>query len=138
MPHDAHPDGAAAIDLLGQMARARDRAQEDPFGNPVLSVALAISRQMDEGELTVAQVAALIRELRDAAFAGRARRLASYVGLRDPGQAGKTFQGLAARLVRPDPADSPVQLAQFRASVERSRFAAVFTAHPTFGHRARA
>jgi phosphoenolpyruvate carboxylase len=132
MPHDAHPDGAAAIDLLGQMARARDRAQEDPFGNPVLSVALAISRQMDEGELTVAQVAALIRELRDAAFAGRARRLASYVGLRDPGQAGKTFQGLAARLVRPDPADSPVQLAQFRASVERSRFAAVFTAHPTF------
>jgi phosphoenolpyruvate carboxylase len=132
MPHDVHPDGAAAIDLLGQMARARDRAQEDPFGNPVLSVALAISRQMDEGELTVSQVAALIRELRDAAFAGRARRLANYVGLRDPGQAGKTFQTLAARLVRPDPADSPVQLAQFRASVERTRFAAVFTAHPTF------
>jgi len=134
MADDLHPDSSAAIDLLSQMARARDRAQEDPFGNPVLTVALAISRQMDDGELTVSQVAALIRELRDSAFAGRARRLAAYVGLRDPGRAEHVFAALAARLVRPDPADSPVQLAQFRASVERTRFAAVFTAHPTFAH----
>jgi phosphoenolpyruvate carboxylase len=134
MPNDVHPDSSAAIDLLSQMARARDRAQEDPFGNPVLAVALAINRQMDEGELSVSQVAALIRELRDAAFASRARRLASYVGLRDPGHAGAWFHRLAARLVRPDPADSPVQLAQFRAAVERTRFAAVFTAHPTFAN----
>ena len=38
------------------------------------------------------------------------------------------------RLIRPDPEDSPVRLAKFRAEVERTRFAAVFTAHPTFGH----
>jgi phosphoenolpyruvate carboxylase len=136
MPNDAHPDSAPAIDLLSQMARARDRAQEDPFGNPVLAVALTISRHMDEGELGLAQLAALIRELRDSAFEGRARRLAAYVGLRDPTQAGATFRALAARVVRPDPADSPVQLAQFRADVERTRFAAVFTAHPTFAHAA--
>jgi phosphoenolpyruvate carboxylase len=80
MPHDAQPDNVAAIDLLGQMERARARAAEDPFGNPVLAVALSISRQMDDNELTEAQIAALIRDLRDAAFAGRARRLASYVG----------------------------------------------------------
>jgi phosphoenolpyruvate carboxylase len=132
MPHDVHPDSSAALDLLSQMARARDRAQEDPFGNPVLSVALAINRQMDEGELTLSQVAALIRELRDSAFAIRAKRLAAYVGLRDPAQAATIFRALAERLVRPDPADSPVPLAQFRAAVERTRFAAVFTAHPTF------
>jgi phosphoenolpyruvate carboxylase len=39
---------------------------------------------------------------------------------------------LAARLIRPDPADSPVPLAAFRAAVEKPRFSAVFTAHPTF------
>ncbi|HTZ69416.1 MAG TPA: phosphoenolpyruvate carboxylase [Acetobacteraceae bacterium] len=136
MPHDAFPESTVALDLIGQMARARDRAQEDPFGNPVLAVALAISRQMDEGELTASHLAALIRELRDSAFAARARRLAAYVGYREPGEAVRKFQSLAARLVRPDPSDSPVQLAQFRADIERTRFAAVFTAHPTFANPA--
>jgi phosphoenolpyruvate carboxylase len=134
MPNDAALGDSAAIDLLAQMARARDRAQEDPFGNPVLAVALTISRHMDDGELSLAHIAALIRELRDDAFAARARRLAAYVGLRETGQAAERFASLAARLVRPDPADSPVQLAQFRAAVERARFAAVFTAHPTFAN----
>ena len=35
-------------------------------------------------------------------------------------------------LLRPDPNDSPVRWAEYRALVERPRFAAVFTAHPTF------
>ena len=39
---------------------------------------------------------------------------------------------LAQRLLRPDPNDSPVRWAEYRALVERSRFAVVFTAHPTF------
>ncbi len=41
-------------------------------------------------------------------------------------------RALAARLVRPDPEDSPVPWRDFRAAAERPRFAAVFTAHPTF------
>jgi phosphoenolpyruvate carboxylase len=134
MPNDAQPYNKAAIDLLAQMERARARASEDPFGNPVLAVALAISRQMDEGELTEAQIAALIRDLRDSAFAGRARRLGAYVGFGAGAAAATAWRTLAARLVRPDPEDSPVRLAKFRAEVERPRFAAVFTAHPTFGH----
>lgn len=132
MPNDAQPDNLAALDLLAHMERARARAAEDPFGNPVLAVALSVSRQMDEGELTEAHLAALIRDLRDSAFAGRAQRLATYVGY-TPGEP-TTYHALAARLIRPDPEDSPVKLAKFRGEVERSRFAAVFTAHPTFGH----
>ncbi len=77
-------------------------------------------------------MAALIRHLRDDAFAARARRLAAYVGGTDPAQAAAGLALLAARLIRPDPDDSPVPLAGFRAAVERPRFAAVFTAHPTF------
>ena len=50
----------------------------------------------------------------------------------DEADARAKFAALAARLVRPDPDDSPVPFRLFAASVERCRFAAVFTAHPTF------
>jgi phosphoenolpyruvate carboxylase len=100
----------------------------------VLAVALAINRQMDDGELSEAQIAALIRDLRDAAFASRAQRLAAYVGYVGPDSVRAAYEALAKRLIRPDPEDSPVKLAKFRADIERTRFAAVFTAHPTFAH----
>jgi phosphoenolpyruvate carboxylase len=134
MPDASPPEFDTADELLALTERARARAEEDPFGNPVLAVALAISRMMDEGELTEPQIAALIRDFRDRAFAGRAARLGTYVGV--SGTQDAAFATLASRLVRPDPDDSPVMLAAFRASVERTRFAAVFTAHPTFANPA--
>jgi phosphoenolpyruvate carboxylase len=134
VPHDVAPDPSVADDLLRLTERARARAEEDPFGNPVLAVALAISRLMDEGELSPPRVAALIRQLRDTAFAARARHLAAYVGGTDPAHDLQELGDLARRLVRPDPEDSPVPLRGFRASIERPRFAAVFTAHPTFAN----
>ncbi len=134
MQQFADRDSAAALaqDLLALTAQMRERHDEDPFGNPVLTVALAISRRIDRGELAEADIEALVRHLRDTAFHDRAGRLAGYVGGTDPAATAAAFATLAARLVRPDPADSPVPLATFRALVERPRFAAVFTAHPTF------
>jgi phosphoenolpyruvate carboxylase len=49
MPDAAQHDFTIGDDLLAMTERARARAEEDPFGNPVLAVALSISRQMDEG-----------------------------------------------------------------------------------------
>jgi phosphoenolpyruvate carboxylase len=131
---DAQPDRGAALarQLLGLTARFGARADEDPFGNPMLLVALAISRRIDTGELSEADVDSLIRHLRDAAFADRARRLAAYVGGVDTAANDATLDRLAQHLLRPDPNDSPVRWAEYRALVERTRFAAVFTAHPTF------
>jgi phosphoenolpyruvate carboxylase len=123
---------ALARELLSLTTRMRERHDEDPFGNPVLSVSLAISRRIDRGKLTAEEIEALVRHLRDAAFADRAKRLAAYVGGTDRGSNEAALTSLAERLVRPDPNDSPVPLATFRALVERPRFAAVFTAHPTF------
>ena len=74
-------------------------------------------------------VARMVARLATDAAAERARRLAAYVGL---GAGGDGLAALAARLVRPDPEDSPVPFAAYRDAVERPRFAAVFTAHPTF------
>ena len=119
-------------DLLGLVSHLRERHDTDPFGNPILSAALSISRQMDAGELDVDAIADLAALLRDAAFDDRADRLSGYLGGIGLERNEAALDAIAARLVRPDPADSPVPLAAFRASVERTRFAAVFTAHPTF------
>ena len=122
------PEGLAQA-LTDAVAAARDRAREDPFGNPVLLVALAISRQLDRGGMDLDQVGGLVRLLRDRAFAGRAVRLAGYADR--PGR-DDALGTLARRLARPDPLDSPVPFAAFSDACRRTRFAAVFTAHPTF------
>jgi phosphoenolpyruvate carboxylase len=134
MPNDAMPDPVAVLaeDLLDLTARLGARANEDPFGNPVLLVALAITRRIDQGALSIANIEALIRHLRDAAFNDRAGRIADYVGGIGTAANDASLVRLAQHLLRPDPNDSPVRLAEYRALVERSRFAAVFTAHPTF------
>ncbi len=131
---DAPFDRAEPIaqELLELTARTTARAEEDPFGNPVLLVSLEISRRIQSGALDDDTIAALIRHLRDMAFADRARRIADYVGGIDVAAHMAVLKDLAQRLLRPDPNDSPVRWAEYRALVERSRFAAVFTAHPTF------
>jgi phosphoenolpyruvate carboxylase len=123
---------ALASELLALTTRTRETAEADPFGNPVLSIALAVSRRVDQETLTFDHIEDLVRHLRDAAFADRAVRIAAYVGGVDAAANRAAMAALAERLVRPDPADSPVPLATYRAAVERARFAAVFTAHPTF------
>ncbi len=126
------PEGPLAQELLDLAARTGARAGEDPFGNPVLLLALAINRRIDSGELNDATTGALIRYLRDAAFADRARRIADYVGGIDIAAHTAILRDLAQRLLRPDPKDSPVRWAEYCSLVGRTRFAAVFTAHPTF------
>ena len=134
MPDLAPPDPATALaqELLDLTARLGARVEQDPFGNPVLLVALAITRRIDQGNLDLTAIAALIQHLRDTAFAARADRLAAYVGGVDTTANDAALRGLAETLLRPDPNDSPVRWAEYKDLVERSRFAAVFTAHPTF------
>jgi len=142
--------GAEALAELTALAREMTQRQAaDPFANPVLGMALAVSRRLDDGSLDLDQLEALVRRLRDQAFEARAARLGAYAsgGASNPGPGGGTgteppterpvepqarFRQLAERLIRPDPLDSPVPLAAFRAAIERIRYAAVFTAHPTF------
>jgi phosphoenolpyruvate carboxylase len=118
--------------LLLLIEDARARGNTDPFGNPMLTVALFITRFLDHGEVDYATLGDLVRTLRDQAFVDRATRIGGYVGGTALAANRAALASLAARLVRPDPNDSPVPFAQFRAGVERTRFAAVFTAHPTF------
>ena len=113
-------------DLIAQAHAARERVHQDPFGNPVLDVALAVSRLLDDGALGFDEIGALIRQLRDQAYRDRAARLAQYVGGTAPEASQSAFATLAARLT------TSASVPAFLASVGRIRFTAVFTAHPTF------
>jgi phosphoenolpyruvate carboxylase len=124
--------GPLTQELLDLTARITARAGEDPFGNPVLLVSLAISRRIAASTLNDGDIRDLIQHLRDAAFVDRARRISDYVGGTDRAAHDAVLHELARRLLRPDPNDSPVRWAEYRALVARTRFAAVFTAHPTF------
>ncbi|RVT92018.1 phosphoenolpyruvate carboxylase [Rhodovarius crocodyli] len=113
-------------DLLTRLHATREAADQDPFGDPVLAIALSISRRLDDGRLDLDKVAGVIQSLADAAAGDRAARMRAYVG------PASDFRDVAERLIRPDPDDSPIPFARFREALEHPRFAAVFTAHPTF------
>lgn len=121
---------ALAQDLLGAVAQARIDAQEDPFGSPVLRVTLWLTRRMDRGELTLEAALELVRHLGREALRERAVRTADYVGLSEDGDA--ALVALAERLAQAA-ASTGTPFESFEAMVARARFAAVYTAHPTFG-----
>lgn len=130
IPPGPAPDLMA--ELLALMVRAIERSAADPFGNPVLSVSLDISRMIDAETLTEEAIGELVRRLRDAAFTDRAARIGAYVGGTSVEANDAALVELANGLYCPDPNAGPVAWEQFRTSIERTRFAAVFTAHPTF------
>ena len=94
------------------LAAARSRAAADPFGNPVLAAALAISRLLDEGALDESGLTAAIATLRDAAAADRAGRLAAYVGGTDPAASPRPARTLASSADPPGPGGQPVAAAR--------------------------
>lgn len=87
---------------------------------------------IDDGDLTIATITALVRQLRDTAFADRAHRLTDYLGGTEPHLSRAALAAIAEKILRPDPLDSPIPWTQYRARSERPRYAAVFTTHPTF------
>ncbi len=52
LPQKADETERETPDLLGIIHRARARSADDPFGNPILSAALAISRGLIEPPTT--------------------------------------------------------------------------------------
>ena len=125
-------DRPEAFDPVGLAADARRAAADDPFARPSLTMALAISRRLDDGTLDAAALRRSLAAIGREAFADRAARLAQRVGGVEIAASDAALVAVAERVARPDPEDSPVRFADFRAATERPRAAAVFTAHPTF------
>ncbi|QKG70612.1 phosphoenolpyruvate carboxylase [Erythrobacter mangrovi] len=96
------------------------RTADTPLFNPVFQLSLDLSRQLETGATTIADLARLIDELEAISLESRAGRLRKLV---DPA-------GVQTRLEKLATAGS--DFASFRSFWERPHLHAVFTAHPTF------
>ncbi|WP_118180558.1 phosphoenolpyruvate carboxylase [Paraburkholderia phosphatilytica] len=123
---------ALADQLLTLVEHTRAKAKGDPFGNPVLSIAFDLMGQMDAGELDDDTTLALVRYLRDRALSDRAARIARYVGGVDTDANERALADVARNVLLASRADMSPRWDGFRAQLERTRYAAVFTGHPTF------
>ncbi len=95
---------------------------ETPLFNPVFQLSLDLSRQLENGELTLADCEGMIAELEVAALNQRSERLARLAAPIAPSDNAAALE---------DALDEP-DFASFRARWERPQLHAVFTAHPTF------
>tara|TARA_A100001391_G_scaffold23304_4_gene12802 strand:+ start:3929 stop:6712 length:2784 start_codon:yes stop_codon:yes gene_type:complete len=113
---------ASVTALTDRLQDLHQRTVETPLFNPVFQLSLDLSRQLETGELTLAQCEAMIAELEVAALKNRCERMTSLVA---PIAQDDNTKALQASL------DSAT-FAAFKERWERPQLHAVFTAHPTF------
>ncbi len=130
----SHAAGAARVELeLRRELRAlRTRIPDEPQLNPILNVAFDLSRKLEAGKTSFADLKALAALLMDRAAARRAVRLRERVGLVDHPSTLKDFTEFVAGTL-PPATDSAHGLEALKARWSRARTGIVLTAHPTFG-----
>ncbi|HEV7369111.1 phosphoenolpyruvate carboxylase [Arenibaculum sp.] len=121
-----------AAELLDELGRLSAGTRDDPFSNPVLRLALDLSRRIEAGTLSYGMLEQLIQHLAAQGFVGRAARLGAYVGEADPERNARRLHGLVRSLAVPDGSQATVPFEDFRTRVEQEAFGIVITAHPTF------
>ncbi|GBQ96305.1 phosphoenolpyruvate carboxylase [Acetobacter nitrogenifigens DSM 23921 = NBRC 105050] len=133
--HSGMTDAArAALFLLaGETQIAGDDASGAKSGPSLHTLVSRLEWMLDRERLSVDDLREVVRLLRDEAFLRRATRLHRYPGGAAAADTAERLAGVAAHIVE-EAASAPDGggLDAFRAAVERTRFAAVFTAHPTF------
>jgi phosphoenolpyruvate carboxylase len=107
-------------ELIDRLQAHHLRTAETPLFNPVFQLSLDLSRDIESGSLSLAEVANLLAELECTALKGRAERLRRLL---QPGTAQDTLRSL----VREDE-----RFEDFALRWSRPQLHAVFTAHPTF------
>jgi phosphoenolpyruvate carboxylase len=132
-PRDPVLDPAAVHrQLRSLMDDYQAGADADPFGNPILRMALELTRLVDRNELSAETLAELIRHMTEQGFVKRAQRIRAYVGETGIAANQARLRGLIVGLARADGDGALRPFAEFRSAIERFHYGIVFTAHPTF------
>ncbi len=120
------PTAIDARSLAVTLDRIKAHAAGDPYSNPILLFALDLTLSIDRGELDVNGLERIVAELTLEAFRDRAHRLASYLGEISAPANLRAIRELLERQAHTASFD------EFNSAMRRTKFGAVFTAHPTF------
>jgi phosphoenolpyruvate carboxylase len=115
--------GESLAEALNQL---RKRLAVDPFANPIRLLALEVSASFDRRTSSLEELSTVVGRLTAEAFADRAARLATYLGVIDPAANELAVRDILWRRAHGG------DFEQFRALVEGVLFGVVFTAHPAF------
>ncbi|QPC98910.1 phosphoenolpyruvate carboxylase [Qipengyuania soli] len=116
-PKPLQPTLAALSERLRELHRT---TAQTPLFNPVFQLSLDLSRQLESGMTSIADLAGLVDELEAKSLESRASRLRCLV---EPSASSRRLAELA---------DASGNFDAFRRFWERPHLHAVFTAHPTF------
>lgn len=107
-------------DLVDRLQVHHRRTADTPLFNPVFQLSLDLSRALESGALSLADLAAIVAELECSGLKSRAERLRCLV---EPAGAGDRLTSLV---------NEEADFDAFAARWQRPQLHAVFTAHPTF------
>ncbi len=117
--------------LRDELRALRTQIPDAPWVNPIVSVAFGLSRRLEAGEISLADIKGLSARLMDRALLNRARGLRDRVGLAAGPRERDTFSELVAKTIS-ESGETP-DFAEFAKAWSRARAGIVLTAHPTFG-----
>lgn len=124
------------VALVDKHAAARSQF---PFANPILLLALELSRRLEGNELSMSDIEQLVQYLSAQTFEDRATRLNRYIGNTDPEANHDSVRNAIMRLAEPrEPSElgnesgDRVRFELFKSRLESEHFGIVLTAHPTF------
>lgn len=110
-----------------QLTELRAGIRDDPQSNPVAALAFRISRDLESGNRSLADLDGLVKRLSEDAFRERAKRLAHYLDLPKAGD-----EKQLRAFIRGQAQDGALPFTDFQALWLRAKIGIVFTAHPTF------
>ncbi len=122
-------DGAK---LRDELRAFRSQIPDQPALNPIVNVAFKLSRQLESGQISFADLKDLATRMMDRAAIRRGRHLKEQIGFVDDQTTLAEFSKFVAQTVGSDPRGDKA-FEDFEQRWSRARSGIVFTAHPTFG-----
>ena len=119
-------------ELRDELRSYRTQIPDQPGLNPIVNVAFGLSRKLESGAVTFAELKALSTRLMDRAAVRRALRLRERIDFVDDATTLSEFSKFVATTVGAE-SSSDAAFEAFAERWSRARSGIVFTAHPTFG-----
>ena len=128
------PVDAAALaeELTAELRQFLKATDENPFSNPILLLALDLSRRLNKGQLTFGALEELVQHLTVEGYVDRARRFGRYLGETGPEANEDALRTVFAALTQDGDGGGTIPFDEFARRVSREDFGIVTTAHPTF------